>query len=112
MPFRDLDVLDAAERLAERVNALVDGADNFLHAAQIRRSAAGIGASISEGFGRREGAERKYRLEIARGEAEETISWLRSNSRSNRITSGQYWPIHNLLVTIVKMLTSLIKRRS
>ena len=65
----------------------------------------------AKGFGRREGADRKYRLEIARGEAEETISWLRSNYTSNRITSGQYWPIHNLLVTIVKMLTALIKRR-
>ena len=72
----------------------------------------GMSANISEGFGRREDADRKYRLKIARRAAEETISWLRSNYTSSRITSGQYWPIHHLLVTIVKMLTSRVRRRS
>jgi four helix bundle protein len=75
----------------------------------MRASAQSIGANISEGFGRGQGRERDRPLEIARGEAEKTIRHLSANFRSNRITAGEYWPIQNLLVVIVKMLSALLR---
>jgi hypothetical protein len=47
-------------------------------------------------------------LEIARGEAEETIQHLGANFRSHRVEPRDYWPLHHLLVVIVKMLDSLL----
>ena len=49
-------------------------------------------------------------LRIARGEAEETIRHLQANYRCGRVQASDYWPLHNLLVVIVKMLNSLIYR--
>ena len=108
MAHRDLDVLDAAERAAEDLNNLIDRSPRrLLYVGQMRRSVQAISASISEAFGRRTGAERTYRLEVARSEAEETIEHLRANYRTGRIAAKGYWPLHNLLSVIVKMLNSL-----
>jgi four helix bundle protein len=113
MGYRNLDVLDAAERAAEAINRLIDRDQHrLLHVSQMRDSVQAIGASISEGFGRREGRDRDYRLEIARGEAEETIRHLSANFRCDRIAAREYWPLHNLLVVIVRMLTSMLNRRT
>ena len=108
MSHRDLDVLDAADRAAYGVNQLIDGKRRrLLHVTQLRKSSESIGANISEGFGRRKGPDRNYRLETARAEAEETIYHLRVNFRCRRIDARDYWPLHNLLVVIVKMLNSM-----
>ena len=111
MAYRNLDVLDAADRAAEAVNRLIDrNPRRLVNTSQLRNSAQAIGASISEAFGRRKGRDRDYRLEIARGEAEETIRHLCTNFRCDRITGRDYWPLHNLLVVIVRMLNSLLRR--
>jgi len=111
MSHRDLDVLDAAERAADGVNRLIDRSPRrLLHIGQMPDSAQSIGANISEGFGRGRGRDRARSLEIARGEAEETIRHLAANFRIDRIAPRDYWPLHNLLVVIVKMLNSLIHR--
>ena len=113
MPFRNLDVLDAAERAADLVNALIDRATRprLLHARQLRDAVQSIAANIAEGFGRGTGRDRDRPLEIARGETEEAIRHLGANFRTNRIGAKDYWPIHNLLVVIVKMLNALLNRR-
>jgi len=91
------------------VNELIDRFPRrLLHVSQLRDSVQSIGANISEGFGRGNGRDRARPLEIARGEAEEAIQHLGANFRSNRIPAKDYWPIHNLLVVIVKMLNSLL----
>ena len=109
MPNRDLDVLDAARRAADGVNRLIDRQPRkLLYVSQMRKSVQSIGANISEGFGRGKGRDRAHPLEIARGEAEETIQHLATNFRASRIAPGEYWPLHNLLVVIVKMLNSLL----
>jgi four helix bundle protein len=107
---RDLDVLEAAELAAELINRLIDRPRDrrLIHVTQMRKSSQAIGANIGEGFGRREGRDRNRSLEIARGEAEETIKHLRANFRSSRITGKDYWPLHNLLHVIVKMLNSML----
>jgi four helix bundle protein len=110
---RDLAVLDAAERVADEINQLIDDAARrrrLIHGTQLRDSAQSIGANISEGFGRGEGRERNRALRVARGEAEETIRHLRANLTSQRIAQPTFWRLSNRLITIVKMLTSLLNR--
>jgi four helix bundle protein len=110
MPNRDLKLLDAADRVADLINELIDRSPHgrLLHVAQMRKSVQSIGANISEGFGRGKGRDRDRPLEIARGETEETIRHLSANFRTNRIAPKDYWPRHNLLVVIAKMLTSIL----
>ena len=114
MPYRDLDVLDAAETAADRISRLIERSNRsprqLIHATQLQKSAQSVSANIGEGFGRRRGADCDYRLEIARGEAEEAIKHLRANFRTNRLSAADYWPLHNLLVVIVKMLSSILNR--
>ena len=111
MTYRDLDVLDAAQRAADGVNRLIDRSPRrLLHKGQLIDSSQAIPANIAEGFGRRRGPDRAYKLDVARGEANETIRHLKSNFNVDRIERSDYWPLHNLLVTIVKMLDSLIGR--
>jgi len=75
----------------------------------MRDSVQSIAANIGEAFGRGPGRARARLLEIARGEAEETIRHLSANFRTKRITPADYWPLHNLLVVIVKMLNALLR---
>ncbi|HEU4996865.1 MAG TPA: four helix bundle protein [Gemmatimonadaceae bacterium] len=109
MPHRDLNMLDAAERAADQVNALIDRSRRrLLYVSQMRASVQSISANIAEGFGRGTGRDRARPLKIARGEAEETIRHLGANFRRKRIEPKEYWPIHNRLVVIVKMLNSFL----
>jgi four helix bundle protein len=111
MPYRDLNVLDAAIRAADLVNKLIDHSPRgrLIHVQQLRDAAQSIGANISEAFGRGPGRARRHSLEIARGEAEEAIRHLQANFRCTRVPATQYWQIRNLLVAIVKMLTALLR---
>ena len=112
MPHRGLALLDAAKRAADQVNALVDRSSGrrLLHVSQMRDSVQSIAANIAEAFGRGTGRDRARSLEIARGETEETIQHLSANFRTNRVTKQDYWPLHNLLVVIVKMLNSFLRQ--
>jgi four helix bundle protein len=112
MPKRDLVLLDAAEQAADQINALIDQSPRgrLLHVSQMRASAQSIAANISEGLGRRPGRDRERSFEIARGETEETIAHLSANFRTDRIDKKRYWPIHNRLVVIVKMVDSFLRQ--
>jgi four helix bundle protein len=112
MPFRNLDVLDAAEQAARQINALIDRSKRppLLHVRQMRNSAQPVVANIAEGFGRGTGRDRNRPLQIARGESEETIRHLSANFQSNRIGATDYRPLHDRYVVIVKMLNSLLNR--
>ena len=111
MPHRDLAVLDAAQRAADRITELIDRSPRrLLHVAQMRDAVQSIVANIREGFGRGPGRDRDRSLAIARGETEEAIGHLGANFRTNRLASKDYWPLHNLLVVIVRMLDSLLRR--
>ena len=110
MAYRDLDVLDAAQRAADMLDALIarHPGRQLLHVSQMRRCLQSIAANIGEGFGRGKGRDRNRSLEIARGETEGAIRHLSANYRTSRIDPSEYWPFHNLLVVIAKMLTSLL----
>jgi four helix bundle protein len=112
MVHRNLNVLEASVRASDRVTSLIERRSGrpLLHVAQLRRSTQSVTANIAEGFGRGSGRDRARMLRIARGEAEETIRHLNANFRADRIAPGDYWPLHNLLVVIVKMLDSLSRQ--
>ena len=107
---RDLAVLDVAEQVAAEVIRLADSpARRLLYRAQLRDSAQSVSANIGEGFGRGTKADRNRTLLIARAEAEETIRHLSANLKAKRIDENVYWRLRNRLVTIVKMLNSLMR---
>jgi four helix bundle protein len=107
---RNLAVLDAADVVADEINHLIDSKPRrLIHVNQLRKASQSIGANISEGFGRGPGPERDQKLRVSRGEAEETIRHLRANYATNRITKPDYWRLRNRLVTIVRMLSSLLR---
>ena len=110
MGHRNLDVLDAAKRAEDAIDALIDlkRARRVVCVRQLRDAAHGISSNIGEAFGRNPGPDRNHRLVIARGETEEAIQRLGTNFRSGRTTAKEHWPIHNLLTVIVKMLTSML----
>ena len=106
---RDLAVLDAAEQVADEINCLIDSAPRrLIHTGQLRKAAQSIGANISEGFGRGSVRDRNQSLRVSRAEAEETIGHLRANVAAKRIPQATFWRLRNRLITIVKMLTSLL----
>ena len=113
MAKRDLVLLDAARQVADQINALIDRSPRgrLLHVRQMRESVQSIAANISEGLGRRPGRDRARSFEIARGETEETIAHLSANFRTDRIDKKDYWPIHNRLVVIAKMVDSFLRER-
>jgi four helix bundle protein len=111
MAYRDLNVLDAAERVAVMVNQLIERSPRgqLLHVQQLRDAVQAIAANITEGFGRATRGARDYSLRVAHGETEEAICHMRANFRANRVEPTDYWPIHNLLVVISKMLAKLLR---
>jgi len=109
MTYRNLHVLDAAERAEDRVNELIERSPRpLLYARQLRDSAHSVVANISEGFGRGNGRDRDRSLAIARGESEETIGHLGTNFRAERIGGKDCWPLRNQYVVIGKMLNSIM----
>jgi four helix bundle protein len=105
-----LAVQDAADRAVDVVNGLIDRSPNqLIYVAQMRKSVGAVSAQIAEGFGRGRGPERNYKLRMARGEAEETIKHLRANWSSGRLEKRSFWLIRDLLVTIIKMIDSLLR---
>jgi four helix bundle protein len=112
MSYRNLRVLAAAEEMVVEVVTLFDrprpARRRLLFKAQTLDSAQSVPANIGEAFGRTTLADRNRVLGIACGEAEETIRHLKANVSANRLDARSYWPLHNRLVTIVKMLKCLM----
>ena len=109
--YRDLDVLDAAEKVADEINALIDShPGKLIHVKQLRDSAQSIAANLREGFGRGPGPARSNSLRTARGETEETIGHLRANYAAKRIGREPFWRVRNRFTVIAKMITSLLRR--
>ena len=107
---RGVAVQEAADLVTDEVNRLIDSKpkNRLLHVAQLRRSANSVSANIAEGLGRGEGAARDDKYRTARGEAKETISFLRSNFAAERIPESVYWRLRNRSMVVIKMLDSLL----
>ena len=106
---RKLAVLDAAEQILVEVVRLVTAPrSKLLFKSQLLKSTESVSANISEAMGRGTKADRNRSLTIARGEAEESIQRLRTNHLVKRIEARAYWRLHNRLVAVVRMITSLM----
>jgi four helix bundle protein len=104
-----LRVLDAARSVVDAVHAqVIESPRRFLHEDQLLASAESIVANIREGYGRREGPERNSFFRYARASAEETDEHLRTNHRQGILEAPKFWPLHNRLAVIVRMLTALM----
>jgi four helix bundle protein len=107
---RNLALQDAADRAVDVVNRLIDESPKrLIYVAQMRKSVGAVSAQVAEGFGRGPGPERNHKLRMAKGEAEETIKHLRANWQSGRIDKRKFWATRDLLVTIIKMIGSLLR---
>jgi four helix bundle protein len=105
---RGLKVLEAARQVADEVNRLIDNG-SLIHVYQLRKSSQSVPANIKEGFTHRTIPKRNQSLGVSRSEAEETIEHLRPNYVENRIDRKTFFRLKNRLITIVKMLDSLIE---
>jgi len=110
---RHLKVLDAAQLVENKINRLIDdgpqrGPKRLIHIGQLRDSSHSIVSNISEGFARGENGERTRALRVARGEADETITHLRTNAETGRLNARTFLSLRSTLITIGKMLDSLI----
>jgi four helix bundle protein len=103
-------IQEAADLVRDEVNQVLDSTrrKRMLDVAQLRSSASSVSANIAEGLGRGDGAARNDKYRTARGEAEETISHLKSNFNANRIESVVYWRLRNRSLTVIKMLDALL----
>jgi four helix bundle protein len=108
---RGVNVQEAADLVVDELNRLIDSRPKrrLLDVAQLRGSASSVSANIAEGLGRGEGDARNDKYRIARGEAEETISHLRSNFAAERIPRAVYYRLRNRSLTVIKMLDSLLR---
>jgi four helix bundle protein len=102
-----LRVLDAAQMVVDDINRLLK-TRQLPNARQLREAAESIPANIQEGFGRSKGPDRNQFLRFARGSAEETNERLRTRFAAEDLPGSIYWPLHERLVTIVRMLTNLM----
>ena len=107
---RRVAVQEAADLVVDEINRVIDAKPKkrLLHVAQLRKAANSVSANIAEGLGRGEGAARNDKYRTARGEANETISHLRSNFAAERLESAVYWRLRNRSLTVIKMLDSLL----
>jgi four helix bundle protein len=107
--LRNLNVLAAAEQVADEIDRLLAGRRRLILRGQLRGSAGAISANIRAALVRPGLADRNRVLRIAKGEAEETIGHLRANLSAQRIDRAVFWRLRNRLLTIIKMLDSLIR---
>jgi four helix bundle protein len=106
----NLRVLDAARAAVDDVNHWLDSRPTPVpDAVQLREAAGSITANIREAYGRDEGPDRNRFLGYSRGSAEETDERLRTAFKATGTPEKHYWPRHNRLVVIGRMLTALMQ---
>ena len=104
-----LRLIDVSRLVLEEIEHVVyKSPKRLLHDDQLRKAAQSISANIREAYGRRAGAERNQFFRYARGSAEETDEHLRTNFVTSRIPPRRYWQMHNRLIVIQRMLTTLM----
>ena len=91
MAHRKFDALDADERGAAQLNDLIDSSPprRLPYVSQMRRSSRSVPRSVRRSVAGK-GRACDHRLELARGETEETIRHLSANYRANRIDAKRY----------------------
>jgi four helix bundle protein len=105
-----LRVLDAAREVVRDINRWLRSLPrSYPDAAQLREAAGSITANIREAYGREVGPDRNKFLRYARSSAEETDEWLYAAWKDELLEEPLYWRLHNRLIAICRMLTSLMR---
>ena len=108
--FRDLIVWRRAHELALLVFHRTEKfprSDSFGIVAQVRRSAVSVTANIAEGFGRGTTKELLRSLQIARGELEETRSFMLLSQDLGRITKEEFVELDLLCDSVGQLINAL-----
>ncbi|MBA4066341.1 MAG: four helix bundle protein [Isosphaera sp.] len=112
LPFDELEVYQAAERLTDEVWDIVRTWDNFAKdtvGKQLVRAADSIGANIAEGCGRQSYKDNQRFVKIARGSLNETRHWLRRAYRRKLLTPEQVAALKPVLDSLPKRLNAYLR---
>lgn len=100
---------DFAIRIVKLYQYLCVEKKEFILSKQLLRSGTGIGAMIREA----EHAESKndfiHKFAIAQKEANESVYWLELLKATDYLNEKEFANIHNDAITILKLITSIIK---
>jgi len=115
--FEDLEVWQMGHALTVELYRLTESfprSETFGLTSQIRRASSSIGANLAEGCGRWGEAELARYVQIAMGSASELHNHLRLAKDLGFVSHDNYQTILSRIISIRKMLTSLLKtlRRS
>lgn len=107
--FDDLQVLQAAERIADSIWKQVGQWDDFARdvvGKQLTRAADSIGANIAESFGRYSFGEKLQFLYYARGSLFETKYWLNRVQQRGLMKSNEVSLLVESLTTLARQLNA------
>ena len=108
--FTELTVWQKARALALMIFRLTEKyppSDQFGIVAQVRRSAASVTANIAEGFGRGTTKELLRSLQIARGELEETRSFMLLSLDLGRISQDEFDDVNAHCDSVGQLINAL-----
>jgi four helix bundle protein len=108
--FTELTVWQRAHELALLVFRLTEKyprSDQFGIVAQVRRSTVSVTANIAEGFGRGTTKELLRSLQIARGELEETRSFMILSRDLGRISKEEFYGVNAHCDSVGQLINAL-----
>ena len=96
-------------RIVNLYKYLSEQKKEYVISKQIYRSGTSIGANIAEAQRAQSTADFVAKMKIALKEANETQYWLQLLHETNYITEKEFTSVHNDLLEILKILTSICK---
>lgn len=108
--IRDLSY-DFAIRIIRLYQILVKDKKEYNLAKQLLRSGTSIGANVREAQNAESAADFVHKLAISLKEANETEYWLCLLRDTDFLTEKEFNSIHDDIVSIIKMLTAIIKTK-
>ncbi|MCB9867327.1 MAG: four helix bundle protein [Phycisphaerales bacterium] len=109
-----LDIVERTFRLAIRVVKLVNSTPRTIagdvFARQVMRSGSSIGANVEEAQGSRSKREFIHKMTVARGEARETLYWMRLAAESGLMPRTRMRAIIGETDEVVRIFTAIVKR--
>jgi len=102
---RSLDLVDQTTRLCKQLSGKVP----YPFLDQWTRAALSVPLNIAEGYGRWHKKEKIQFFRIAKGSIYEIVPILQVLQKQGHLTSAEYQQTYDLLDTLIKMLTGLIK---
>ena len=102
---------DFAIRIIRLYQILVKDKKEYNLAKQLLRSGTSIGANVREAQNAESAADFVHKLAISLKEANETEYWLCLLRDTDFLTEKEFNSIHDDIVSIIKMLTAIIKTK-